>query len=218
MEQDVALISDLDGTLVDTTHLYYQALAETCRVWGIEFSEAIFQKNRSKTVVVWLTEQGIPPELVEQIWTGYCACLDRLLETAQWRPGAPEFLSVIREARVPCALVTLARSASVAVMHGSLKVGDYFPVIIDREAVGKRRKPDPFGIQEALRRLGKRRGIMLGDEPVDAQAGNAAGLPTYHIACRHTPEHDLGLWTGGVITEYRQLLRVWGLENIPETA
>jgi pyrophosphatase PpaX len=177
----LALLFDLDGTLIDSVAFLLAAVRHAFRE----------RSDRAPTEAEWIAGIGTP--LVAQL-RPWCRDDDEVAAlVAEYRafqheklssetrcfPGIPEALRLLRGRGHPTALVT---SKGDEIARRSLDVVDLsalFDVVVGADS-SRRHKPDPEPVLEALHQLGYRpdEAIFVGDSPHDVRAGNAAGVLT----------------------------------------
>lgn len=150
-----AVLWDMDGTLVDT---------EPC--WLAAERSLVEAHGGTWTPQDALALVGLPLERSAEVLQGYGVALpvdeivERLLDTviamvaehATWQPGARELLVSLRDAGVPCALVTMSyRRFAERVLDGAPE--GVFDVVVVGDEV-ERGKPDPEPYLTAAARLG----------------------------------------------------------------
>ena len=177
----LALLFDLDGTLVDSIELILSSFRHTFRT----------HLGAAPADAEWIAGIGTP--LVKQLRAFTDDDALALAMTATYREyqmehhdelmraydGVPEALAELRARGHPTALVTskMADLAERALRFTGLR--DTIDVVIGVEQ-SVRHKPDPEPVQIALDRLGyaPAEAVFLGDSPHDMGAGNAAGVIT----------------------------------------
>lgn len=176
----LALLFDLDGTLVDTVGLILASM------------HAAFEGHpgRKPTEAEWIAGIGTPlraqlrefmgPRDLEAVAERYRvhqqANHDRMTRAFE---GAVETVSRLKARGHPVGIVTskLRQSAERTLAHVGL--APYVDVVVGADSV-TRPKPDPEPVLHALGRLGRRpaEALFVGDSPHDVAAGNAAGAVT----------------------------------------
>lgn len=176
----LALLFDLDGTLVDSVGLILASM------------HAAFEgrAGRTPSEAEWIAGMGTPlrtqlrefvePRDMEAVVDRYrahqLANHDRMTRAFD---GAVEALSRLKARGHPMGIVTskFRESAERTLRHVGLD--RYVDVVVGADTVTQA-KPDPEPVLHALERLGRRpaEALFLGDSPHDVAAGNAAGAIT----------------------------------------
>ncbi|HKI95691.1 MAG TPA: HAD family hydrolase [Gemmatimonadales bacterium] len=189
-----ALLFDLDGTLVDVTGSYEEAIVRTvasflaprrppsrARVLAVKRSPAA--NDDVDAVLMALARLGRRPpraEVERRFDALYLGTAGRpgLVRTERWliSLGALRHLA----AWVPLAIVTgrPRLHADLAFTRRCLRACFSAVVTVD-DAPGK--KPDPAPLRVALRHVGVRHAWMIGDAPADLLAARRAGVPAIGI-------------------------------------
>ncbi len=175
-----AVLWDMDGTLVNTEPYWIAAelalaerdggtwtAADGLSIVGSSLTYAA-QQLRERAGV-----RGSDNEIIEDL-------LDRVVEQVRvhgipWRPGAAELLEALRQAGVPCALVTMAYSALAHVVVEGTPEGS-FAVVLTGDMV-TRGKPHPEPYLTAAERLGvdPSRCVAIEDSTTGLASAEAAG-------------------------------------------
>ena len=176
----LALLFDLDGTLVDTVQLILASM------------RAAFEGHpgRRPTEAEWIAGMGMPlrvqlgefvdPRDMEAVVDRYRAHQqanhDRMTRAFD---GAVETVARLKARGHPVGIVTskFQTSAERTLEHVGLR--PHVDVVVGADSVS-RPKPDPEPVLLALRRLGRppAEALFVGDSPHDVAAGNAAGAVT----------------------------------------
>lgn len=181
-----AVLFDLDGTLVETEHIWSEALVRLARRLG----GAISPEARAATVGTSMPAalailyadlgiEGSEQQLVDDgVWVE--DLMEVLLaEDLQWQPGARELVTAVRAEGLPTALVTTTarRLAAPVLRRMSDDVGaQLFDVTVCGDEVPAL-KPDPAPYLQATRALGVDPAgcVVVEDSLVGVTAGLAAG-------------------------------------------
>jgi HAD superfamily hydrolase (TIGR01509 family) len=192
-----AVLWDMDGTLVDTEPYWMEAEFELADRFGGEWSH----EHGLNLVGNDLLESGRyirehmfpdaasdgarlePAEIVETLLDGVVARVERQVP---WRPGAVELLLALREAGVPCALVTMSYRRFVAPILDHLPEGT-FSELITGDAV-TRGKPHPEPYLKAAAALGVRPAdcVAIEDSNTGTRSAEDAGC-TVLVVPAHVP-------------------------------
>jgi beta-phosphoglucomutase len=176
-----AVIWDVDGTLVDTAELHFQAWCVLARELDKPFTRADFAATFG-----WRN-----PEIIPKIFgTHYSAAeLDALgkrkedLYRAEAHkgvallPGVGELLAGLDAAGFSQAIGSSAPRANIELILDLTQARRLLPVVVSMEDT-QRGKPDPEVFLIAARRLGvpPRSCLVLEDAPVGVQAAKAGGM------------------------------------------
>lgn len=176
----LAVLFDLDGTLVDSIALLLACMNHT------------FEGRQNRpTETEWIGGLGIP--LPEQLTPFIASEEDRRNLISRYRefqnehhdklmatyPGVAETLAILKQGGHPMGVVT---SKGNAMMDRGLRfigADKYMRVAIGFDSCHLH-KPDPFPVLLAVGRLEytPRESVFVGDSPHDIKAGNAAGVTT----------------------------------------
>jgi len=172
-----AVIFDVDGVLVDSEELYYRAVQETFKPYGIVISQDEFIRR-------WMIEQSGTRGVIEDY--GLSVCLDELLDKKSGialRSFSKELRLVPYAAKLveyfqgyPLGVVTSASRVDLDAKLGKFDMLDKFNVIVTCEDV-TRGKPDPEPYQKGLRLLGVEAGnvLVIENNPSGVTSAKGAG-------------------------------------------
>lgn len=189
----VAVLWDMDGTLVDTEPYWVESEFELVESHGGTWSEEHALNLVGNDLLVsgrYIREHaGIdlePAEIVEELLDRVVA---RVEEKVPWRPGATELLADLHAHGVPCALVTMSYRRFVDPILRGLPAGA-FEVVVTGDAV-TRGKPDPEPYETAARLIGVDpwRTVAIEDSNTGARSAEAAGC-TVLVVPNHVPVLD----------------------------
>jgi HAD superfamily hydrolase (TIGR01509 family) len=175
-----AVMFDMDGLLVDSEPLWFEAEAAIMTRMGSPWGPADQQHliggslARSTAYMQSKAVRPVPQEVIGQWLTQGMADLVRA-RGVQVMPGALDLLAEVAGAGLPHALVT---SAEPEIMAAALdSIGVSFPVTVCAADVA-RGKPDPEPYLQAAARLGVApgRSVALEDSPSGIRSAHAAGL------------------------------------------
>jgi beta-phosphoglucomutase-like phosphatase (HAD superfamily) len=207
-----AVLWDLDGTLVDTEELWFEAEVVVMARHGYEWTLDDQQHSlggpleRVTVYMATLVHDGagadaIAAELTEQ--------MEHLLITRdpQWRPGVVELIREIRLADMAMGLVTASHRRLVDALDDTLEHAlaaaagikpPVFDVVIAGDEVAQT-KPSPQPYLAAAEALGvpMRACVIIEDSPTGVAAGRASGA--FVVAVPHISIVDVG--SRGVVVE-----------------
>jgi len=180
----------MDGTLVDTEPYWIETefalAAEYGGTWSEELALQLVGNDLITSGRFIRRHMGIdltPEEIVDRLLDGVVA---RVQHDVPWRPGARDLLDRLREAEVPCALVTMSYERFVAPILDHLPAGT-FRAVVTGDAV-RRGKPDPEPYLTAARLLAVDPGacVAIEDSDTGATSAAAAGCRVY-VVPHHVP-------------------------------
>lgn len=205
------LLFDVDGTLLDTRELIYQAyehataalrLAPPDREW------LRFQIGRELGAVYEDIAPGHAPELIALHRTFQAENVGLSVPFA----GVEGTLAELRRAAFEMAVVT-SRSGLTSVRTLELaNIARFFPVTISAEDAPAL-KPDPAPLRVALERLGRPAAgaVMIGDSVHDIHAAHALGIPAIAVTYGFPGAEILEHGADGSIDDIRDLPALLGL-------
>jgi HAD superfamily hydrolase (TIGR01509 family) len=174
-----AVLWDLDGTLVDTEPYWIAtefALAEEHgATWSHEHAMQLVGNDLVESGHYIRGVMGLEmsaEEVVEYLLDGVVV---HVQEAVPWRAGAVELLAALREAGVPCGLVTMSYQRFVAPIVAALPP-ETFRVIVTGDQV-ERGKPHPEAYLTAAAALGLDPAdcVAIEDSNTGATSAEAAG-------------------------------------------
>ncbi len=183
-----AVLWDLDGTLVDSQRLHWEAWRQTMAAEGVPISweqfRATFGRRNDSFVPQWLGA-GATPERVARVGDAKEACYRRLVRERGLAPapGAAAWVRRLHARGWRQAIASSAPRRNVEVMLDVLGLGDCFAAVVAAEDVTEG-KPDPQVFLLAAARLGvpPARCIVVEDAPAGIEAARRAGMRSILLA------------------------------------
>lgn len=178
----IAVIFDLDGTLVDSEPNYYEAGRQILDEYGVpgyswSDHERFVGISTLETVAVWKDEYGLRAS-VEEL---FVAKNRRYLELARAAtPAYPEmraFVELLAGEGVPMAVASGSSPEAIEAVLAGTGLDAYLRLAVSADEVA-RGKPAPDVFLEAARRLGADPAdcVVLEDAAPGAAAAHAAGM------------------------------------------
>ncbi|WP_298760714.1 HAD family phosphatase [uncultured Nocardioides sp.] len=188
-----AVLWDMDGTLVDTEPYWiateYAMADKYGGTWSQEQALSLVGNDLLSSGRVLKEAWGLPQspaEVVEELLDGVVA---RVEESVPWQPGAPELLASLREAGVPCALVTMSYERFVAPILRHLPA-ETFRVIVTGDKVERGKPhPEPYLTAAASLGLDPQDCVAIEDSNTGAKSAEAAGCAVLVVE-NHVPVLD----------------------------
>ena len=193
----VAVIFDMDGTMVDNRTYHEAAWIELGRKHGLPITpEFYLRKLHSKSnreVLCELFGAEADEELIRRI-TDQKESIYRELYAPYVReiPGLTELLVALRKAGVSCAVVSNSPHVNVDFILERLHLHDFFRCVLSADDVAKG-KPDPELFLTAVERLDASpdRCVVLEDSASGFLAAERAGISYAIITAGAEPEQVL---------------------------
>lgn len=189
-----AVLWDMDGTIIDTEPQWLEAevvlAARYGKHWTHQMGEELIGRALTESILVFQERTGIeadPAELIDELIQEMIHLVGA--GVADWRPGAVELLTSLKELEVPCALVTMSYQGLADIVLGMLPEG-LFDVVVTGDQV-THGKPHPEAYLLAAKRLGVdvRETVALEDSVAGVTSAAASGARTIAIpAHQHVPE------------------------------
>lgn len=193
-----SLIFDFDGTLAELrldfpamkrrlkvlAQEYFPDALETPNVPALEWLETLVAvlKERNRAEAAWELEQRANALIKGiEIDAAHCGALF---------PFTRSLLNELREGGIKIAIITRNCEAAVRIVFPDLD--RYCAGFLARDHV-ERVKPDPDHLLQALQHLAasSESALMVGDHPLDMQAGKSAGVLTAGVWSGNASEEDL---------------------------
>jgi beta-phosphoglucomutase len=190
-------IWDMDGTLVDTAELHFQAWDEVCREQGRDFTRADFAATfgrRNPEIIVHLFGNRFDPEETARLGDHK----EELYRAAAGKgiallPGVGELLEGLRRQGFRQAIGSSAPRANLELILERTGVRRYFDALVGMEET-TRGKPDPQVFLVAAERLAvpPPRCVVFEDAVAGVQAAKAGGMRCVAVGfVGHHPEDAL---------------------------
>lgn len=185
-----AVLWDLDGTLLDTEHLWLAAEQQVMAIHGYTWTENDQEHclgGPLERVAAYMVERSGTSASAEQIGAELLSAMEALLiaHDPMWRSGVVSLISQMRARQIPLALVTASHRRLLDALDATLETtlaadagveAPVFTVTVAGDEVPAT-KPDPHPYLEAARRLGVSIAdcVVIEDSPTGVAAGLASG-------------------------------------------
>jgi len=186
-----AILFDLDGTIVNTDPIHYQAWRQMLLNYGIDIDQTFYKSRVSGRLNPEIVKD-ILPQLSQVEGEKFAdekeSLFRQLAGNLQPLNGFPEFLAWTKTHGLKRALVTNAPRLNAEFMLEVLGIQDIFDtVVLAEDCVAG--KPDPAPYQVALQNLSitATEAIALEDSPSGIRSAVSAHILTIGIASTHDP-------------------------------
>lgn len=193
-----ALLSDLDGTLVETERALYAAWVELARRSGVDFTTMDYAKIIGRPdldcCAIVASHFGLARDPAAWYQEYRVIALDLMDKDLDLRPGVHRFLDTADAVRLPVALVTSATEEHARKALDKYGLYGRFGTHVTADTPGlSARKPDPAPYLLAASLLGvdPRRCAAFEDSPAGVASALAAGCRVYAIPHLHSPAAGL---------------------------
>jgi HAD superfamily hydrolase (TIGR01509 family) len=186
----VAVLWDMDGTLVDSEKVWTVSLRDTAHALGGELSPAarssIVGSDMPRTLTVMFDDLGLAPDPVrmaeaEQLLTRRTREL--FAAGLEWRPGALDALRTVQAAGWPAALVTNTGRALTELALDGIGRGHFAVTVCGDEVPHGKPEPDPYLRAADLLGVAAVQCLAVEDSPTGAQSAERAGAAVLVVPC-----------------------------------
>lgn len=196
-ELPAAVLFDMDGTLVDTEPYWIEAefdlIGAHGGTWSREHALNLVGNDLMDSGRYIAEHTGIdlaPEVIVEEL-------LDRVVASVRrevpWRPGAQQLLADLREAGVPCALVTMSYRRFAQPVVDALPEGTFDAVVVGDEVSHGKPHPEPYLAAARALSLDPADCVAVEDSHTGARSAAAAGCRVLAVP-HHVPVPE-GPWS-----------------------
>lgn len=186
-----AILYDLDGTIVNTDPLHYQAWQELLRDYDLEIDTVFYKTHMSGRLNPAIVQELLPdlsPQAVQHFSDRKEARFRELAPELTPLPGLCKLIAWADARELKQAVVTNAPRQNADYMLGVLNLQEKFAQVIVSEEIGIA-KPDPAPYQYILNKFGltPEQALAFEDSPSGIRAATGAGIPTVGIASTQAP-------------------------------
>lgn len=186
----MALIFDMDGTMVDNMMVHHRGWQKTLANYGLDLTlEDVMATCHGKNV-----------EIIERLWPGKYNLDEReqisfekesgyreiFLSELRLVPGLAELLETAFEAGIPMGIGTAAPKANVDFVLDNLNIRHYFKAVVHADDVAKG-KPEPEVFFKVADLLGVpySQCLVFEDSPTGARTAFNAGMKAIILTTTH---------------------------------
>jgi HAD superfamily hydrolase (TIGR01509 family) len=175
----LAVLFDMDGTLVDSEKVWDISLADTAAWLGGELStrtrESMVGSSMGRSVAMMHAELGVEadPEASAAHLTERTAEL--FSGPLPWRPGAQDLLEAVTAAGIPMALVTATHRRLTTLALNTIGAHRFQAIVCGDEVEHGKPHPEPYLRAAALLRVDPADCLVIEDSVLGVTAGVSAG-------------------------------------------
>lgn len=184
-----AVLFDMDGTLLNTGHIWDKATRAALPLFNIELTEEQHRSLGGTLIHDLLSAQGYDQATIDGVRAAREDFLLPMMRAhAEWGSGAAELLQAL--SKHPTAIVTSAHYPVINALNERLDLRSKVNTIVAAEDVKPRYKPHPDGLLIACKTLNAdpAQCLYVGDQLCDLEAATNAGMASILIRGPHTPE------------------------------
>ncbi|MEV0172063.1 HAD family phosphatase [Streptomyces sp. NPDC050803] len=178
----LAVIFDLDGTLVDSEPNYYEAGRQLLAEHGVpDFTWAEHERyvgiSTLETVTAWKARYGLPASVEELLAAKNRRYLELARAATRAYPEMRKFVELLATGNVPMAVASGSSREAIAAVLAGTGLDAQLRTVVSADEV-EHGKPAPDVFLEAARRLGAAPAdcVVLEDAAPGAAAAHAAGM------------------------------------------
>lgn len=193
-ERPSAVLFDMDGTLIDSEHLWLAAEIDVMTELGSDWNQQDQEHclgGPLERVADYMVTKSRTQRSSDAVGLLLLNTIEDHMRRAEmmWRPGAREFLRATIDAGIPRALVTASWEVLVDAladrMHSEIGVDPFTCVVAGDHIVNSKPHPEPYLRAAELLGVAPRHCLAVEDSPTGVRSAAAAGcvvVAVPHIA------------------------------------
>lgn len=178
--RDLAIVFDLDGTLIDSAPEIHLAALEVLAAEGLpplDFAtvRGFIGRGVPDLIARMLAHLGAAdPDRQARMAAAFMGGYEGKVSATVVYPGVPEALAAVAAAGAALGLCTNKPLGATRAVLAHFRLGPFAAVIGGDSLPVK--KPDPAPLSACLAALGRGRALMVGDSEIDAETAARAGV------------------------------------------
>lgn len=175
----LAVMSDLDGTMVDTERVWLDAVGRSIRALGFEIEaadllayEGATLEQASDRIVATYAVSEPAAEIAQLLEDTTLLALEGHIE---WRPGAEQMFSELAEAGVPLAVVTSSNKRWLDAVARHVDLSAFAHFVTADDVTHTKPHPAPYLLGAELLGISPESCVVFEDSRVGTEAALAAG-------------------------------------------
>lgn len=195
-DQKLAILWDMDGTIIDSTACHYSTWKVALEKYGFEIDRHVYQENfgRNNRALLPLLLGFTPKQdLFNKITTEKEALFRELApQEASLVPGVEDWLVEAKNAQIPQAVASSASMRNISSLMTSFDLLVYFDFFLSGADLPA--KPAPIVFLEAAKVLDRtpEQCLVIEDSQAGISAAKRAGMTCIAVATTH-PKHELAM-------------------------
>jgi HAD superfamily hydrolase (TIGR01509 family) len=191
-----AVFFDLDGTLIESEHVWDDAVRLLASSRSMEASAPLLARTKGVDVmgamVLVHEEFGWTEDKLRSNadWVSRQVA-DTFRMGVSWRPGAPQLLTHLRRAGIPTALVTSTYRDLVEIILDSVGRENFDAVVCGDEVDSPKPDPEPYLTAARLLDVDIARCVAIEDSHLGAASARASGCAVLFVNDDTTPSNLL---------------------------
>lgn len=194
----MAVIFDLDGTLVDSSKLNLRlisnGLKEECNIsLPLSFMKKVikYPYTSMKDIINKEYNLNLTMEDFKKVHMYKLRHLEEYVKYLKVMPGAKTLVRLLKKNGIKIGIFTSASDKEISIYKKKIKLLNDFDVIISSNM--RREKPDPYYLLKTLKALNakKESSVYIGDAEVDYHTAQNAGIKFIGMFNRDLPNHFL---------------------------
>jgi beta-phosphoglucomutase family hydrolase len=186
-----AVIWDLDGTLIDSSHLHWEAWQKVMESENISLTYEQYVADfgkRNDEILRGRLGADLSDEFIARVSLAKEEVYRDLIRTRglELLPGARYWLERLKAEGLLQSLATSAPRGNIDAVFAALGIGQYFDAVISSEEV-RAGKPEPDVFLAAAAKMGvaPRDCVVIEDAPAGIEAARRAGMKSVGVLTTH---------------------------------
>ena len=175
----VAVLFDMDGTLVDSEKVWDVSLADTAAWLGGRISQQarndMVGSNMARTVGLMHADLGVDADQESTAAFLTERTAELFSGPLPWRPGAHELLDAVTAAGIPMALVTATKRSLTTLALNTIGAHRFQAIVCGDEVQHGKPHPEPYLRAAAMLGVAPADCLVIEDSILGVTAGEAAG-------------------------------------------
>ncbi len=171
------LLTDLDGTLVDTKEANYLAYQEVLKQYGYELKSEKYSSLFGLRILEFMKQIGITDlKIIEQIKLAKKKVYPNYFNHLKLNKSLFNFLSCYKESGCKTGLISTAQQHNIINVLEHFNISDSFDIIVSGNDISNA-KPDPYAYLYAMEQLGfeAKETLIFEDSKTGIEAAQNAG-------------------------------------------